>query len=104
MMWTEQLSKHLIQPVGEPTVTKRKRCRQSAVLYATLTGDCLKRNDSYQKGLCVMPEGEKFQAVKSKKDDAENPSWQRSLHSNRRRQNRSHGERRQLLRTKIEID
>ncbi len=51
-----------------------------------------------------MPEGEKFQAVKSKKDDAENPSWQRSLHSNRRRQNRSHGEGRQLLRTKIEID
>jgi len=56
------------------------------------------------KGLCVMPQGDKFQAVKGKKDDAENPSWQRSLRSNPRRQNRSHGEGRQLLRTKIEVD
>lgn len=51
-----------------------------------------------------MPKGEKFQAVKGKKDDAENPSGQRSLHSNLRRQDRPHGEGGQLLRTKIEVD
>ena len=33
------------------------------------------------KGLCVMPQGDKFQDVKVKKDDAEYPAWQRSRHS-----------------------
>ncbi len=92
----------LIQPVGEPMATKRtqgptiRRPMRNANRGLPKT-ERLKR-------LCVMLKGDKFQAVKSKKDDAENPSWQRSLHSNLRRQNRSHGEGRQLLRTKIEVD
>lgn len=46
-----------------------------------LTGDTLSENAAR---LCEMPKGEKFPAVKSKKDDAENLVWVRSLHSSRR--------------------
>jgi len=42
-----------------------------------------------------MPQGDKFQGVKPKKDDAEYPAWQRSLVVVRGRESRLHGEGRQ---------
>lgn len=51
-----------------------------------------------------MPKGDKFQAVKRKKDDTEYPIWQRSLHSSPRRLITSHGEGRQFVRAKIKKD
>jgi len=48
-------------------------------LLSTLTGDCLSWNALHE--LCVMPQGDKFQACEGKEDDAEYPIWQRSSHS-----------------------
>ena len=39
-----------------------------------LTGDYLSWN-AYAYRLCVMPNGDKSQALKSKRDDAENSIW-----------------------------
>ena len=75
--------KYFTQPVGEPTVMKRKRNRQSAMPIPNVNRGLPKTERP--QGLCVMPiMGDKFQA-ECEKDDAENLSRQRSAHSSPRR-------------------
>ena len=48
-----------------------------------LNGDSLNRNAA-QAAMCNTCEGDKFQGLKTKEDDAENPTWLRSFHSSLR--------------------
>ena len=63
---------------GEPVVKKRKHTSDN--LQPTIHANWGLPKQERPKGLCVMPQGEKFQ-VFDKKDDTEYPARQRSFHS-----------------------